>query len=108
MGRVFRGAIGYAGVLLLAWGACGPLLLPHAAGEAPPATARPGPEERARLEEAWQRWRSLPPEERARIRRNFERWQRLSPEEREAFQERQEALRRLSPAERERLRENLQ
>ncbi len=45
------------------------------------------PEERARVQENWERWKQLPPEERQRIRENLRRWREMTPQERQRLRE---------------------
>lgn len=68
---------------------------------------RLSPEERERLNERFQQWRSMPPEHREDLRRRFEQWRNLPSQERDLYRRRFEQWRRLSPEEQRLYRQKL-
>ncbi|MBW1980457.1 MAG: DUF3106 domain-containing protein [Deltaproteobacteria bacterium] len=65
------------------------------------------PEEKARLEQRYEKWKRMSPRERQMLKRRMERWKKLPPEERDLLRKRYQQWQALSPEERQRIRQKL-
>ncbi len=64
------------------------------------------PEERARMLDRAQRWKSMTPEQRGRARKGMHRFEQMNPQQREEARALFEQMKQLSPEQRKELREN--
>jgi hypothetical protein len=65
------------------------------------------PDDKARLRDKSQKWKSLPPEEQQEMRRRMEKYRELPPQDQERYQKRYKQWKSLPPEDRNRIRDRL-